>query len=78
VRDGLAQQYIWPSLPDPAFVLLITMLMLVFQIKFTTGILDTRQRLPNFHRLFYRTGCNLSCGGRGFNSCLSQMLYPIL
>lgn len=52
VRDGLAQQYLWPSLPDPAFVLLITMLMLVFQIKFTTGILDTRLRLPNFHRLF--------------------------
>jgi PAS domain S-box-containing protein len=52
VRDGLAQQYIWPSLPDPFFVLSFTMLMLVFQIKFTTGILDTRLRLPKFHRVF--------------------------
>jgi PAS domain S-box-containing protein len=52
VRDGLAQQYLWPSLPDPAFVLSFTMLTLIFQIKFTTGILETRLRLPSFHRLF--------------------------
>jgi len=52
VRDGLAQQYLWPSLPDPSFVLSFTMLTLIFQIKFTTGILETRLRLPNFHRLF--------------------------
>ena len=47
VRDGLAQQYLWPTLPDPSFVLSFTMLTLVFQIKFTTGILETRLRLPS-------------------------------
>ena len=52
VRDGLAQQYLWPSLPDPPFVISFTMLTLIFQIKFTTGILETRLRLPSFHRLF--------------------------
>ena len=52
VRDGLAQQYLWPSLPDPFFVLSLTMLTLIFQIKFTTGILDTRVRVPGLHRLF--------------------------
>ena len=52
VRDGLAEQYLWPSLPNPFFVQSLTMLTVVFQIKFTTGILDTRLRVPNLHRLF--------------------------
>jgi PAS domain S-box-containing protein len=51
VRDGLAQQYLWPSLPDPFFVLSLTMLTLIFQIRFTMGILDTRVRVPKIHRL---------------------------
>lgn len=51
-RVGLAQQYLWPALPEPFFVQLITALVLVFQIKFTTGILDTHARVPKLHRLF--------------------------
>lgn len=51
-RDGLAHQYLWPSHPDPFFVLALTMLSLIFQISFTMGILDTRIRLPNVHRVF--------------------------
>jgi PAS domain S-box-containing protein len=48
-RDGLAHQYLWPSIPDPVFVQFLIMLTLVFQIKFTTGILDTRRFVPDLH-----------------------------
>ncbi len=52
VRDGLAPQYLWPFLPYQSAFVFITALMLVFQIKFTTGILDTRLRAPRIHRVF--------------------------
>lgn len=52
VRQGLASQYLWPSLPNPFFVQAFTALALIFQIKFTTGILETRARLPGLHRIF--------------------------
>jgi len=52
VRDGLAQQYLWPATADPVFVQSFTALALVFQIRFTAGILDTRVRAPRLNRLF--------------------------
>ncbi len=52
VRNGLAQQYLWPSLPNPFFLQLLTALVLTFQIKFTTGILEIRVRVPKLYRLF--------------------------
>ncbi len=50
-RDGLAHQYLWPSMATPVFVPLLLMLAMVFQVKFTVGILDARQLVPKLHLL---------------------------
>jgi PAS domain S-box-containing protein len=52
-RDGLAHQYLWPSIPEPFFVQILIMLTLIFQIKFTIGILDTRRFVPQLHRILF-------------------------
>jgi PAS domain S-box-containing protein len=70
-RDGLAHQYLWPSIPEPPFVQFLIMLALLFQIKFTTGILDTRRFVPNFHLIL--NGLVYACLGLGIVS----LFFPV-
>jgi len=52
-RDGLAHQYLWPTIPEPFFVQILIMVTLIFQIKFTMGILETRRFVPQLHRILF-------------------------
>lgn len=63
-RDGLAAQYLWPSEPAPFFVPSLLMLAMIFQVKFTAGVLDTRRLVPRLHLLLNSLviGCLLVSG----------------